>query len=256
MAYNQIRLDPSCYRYQQYLWQTNLDPSEPAVIMIVRTLIYGVCPSGNQLFAGFEKIADYCIEHYPQHAAGAMALKDDPYVDDIVHSDLDDENARSTASSLDFVLQRAGMNVKAYTYAGSPHAEEVSSDGVHVGLVGLLWDPLNDMIGIDIKELFFGKAKRGVLPERVIENVKEALQRNFTRRNMLGKVAGVFDPSGLVTPVTSRLKLDLHDLCCDKLDWDDDIPEPYMEKWLQNLDDIQSLKEVRFRRTIIPPDGY
>ena len=51
MAYNQIRLDPSCYRYQKYLWKDNLDPSQPVKIMIVRTLIYGVKSSGNQLFS-------------------------------------------------------------------------------------------------------------------------------------------------------------------------------------------------------------
>ena len=205
--------------------------------------------------SGFEKIADYCIEHHLEHTAGALALKNDPYVDDVIHSDSDDVTARSTATSLQFVLQKAGLTVKAYTYAGSSPDEEVSSDGVHVGLVGLLWDPLNDVIGIDVKELFFGKTRRGLLPERVTGCVKEALQRNFTRRNLLGKVAGVFDPSGLVTPVTSRLKLDLHDLCRDQLDWDDNIPELYLERWLNNLDDIQALKEIRFRRTVIPPDA-
>ena len=59
---------------------------------------------------------------------------------------------------------------------------------------------------------------------------------------MLGKVAGVYDPTGLVTAVTSRLKLDLHDLCLENLGWDDQIPDSYLEKWLANLDDIQSLK--------------
>ena len=86
MAYNQVRLDPSCYRYQKYLWKDNLDPSQPVTIMIVRTLIYGVKSSGNQLFSGFSKLAYYCIEHFLDHEAGAQALKDDGYVDDVIHS--------------------------------------------------------------------------------------------------------------------------------------------------------------------------
>ena len=255
MAYNQVRLDPSCYKYQKYLWKDNLDPSKPVKIMIVRTLIYGVKSSGNQLFSGFSKVADYCIEHFPDHEAGAQALKDDGYVDDVIHSDDTQDISNSTAASLNFILGTAQLSVKAYTFAGSPPAPEVSKDGIHVGLVGLSWDSEQDIVGLDVKELYFGKAKRGVLPELVSGDIRASLRRNFTRRNMLGKVAGIFDPSGLATAVTSRLKLDLHDLCLENLGWDDPIPESYLEKWLLNLEDIQELREVRFRRTVIPPDA-
>ena len=255
MAYNQVELDPSHYRYQQYLWKPDLNPSCPVVIMVVRTLIYGVKSSGNQLFSGFESVADYCLEHFPEHSGGALALKQDGYVDDIIHAADSHEAAVSTANSLDFVLQSANLAVKAYTFAGSPPSEVVSKDGVHVGLLGMVWDSAQDILGIDIKDLYFGKSKRGVLPELVSGNIRDALQRNFTRRNLLGKVAGIYDPIGLVTPITSRLKLDLHDLCLENLDWDDNVPDSYLEKWLVNLQDIQDLKEIRFRRTVIPLDA-
>ena len=255
MAYNQVRLDPTCYRYQKYLWKDDLDPSQPVKIMIVRTLIYGVKSSGNQLFSGLSKVADYCVTHLPEHQAGAQVLREDGYVDDIIHSDTTLEIARSTAASLDVVINQAQLSVKAYTFSGSPPSPEVSKDGVHVGLVGLLWNPEDDLLGLDIKELYFGKAKRGVLPELVSGDIGETLRKNFTRRNMLGKVAGIYDPTGLATAITSKLKLDLHDLCLENLGWDDQIPDSYLEKWLTNLDNIQSLKEVRFRRTIIPPDA-
>ena len=255
MAYNQIRLDPSYYRFQQYLWKPDLDPDQPTVIMVVVTLIYGVKSSGNQLFAGLGQVADHCEEHYPEHSAGAQVLRSDGYVDDIIHAADDLPTAKSTADSLDFVLKTANLSVKAYTFSGSPPAPEVSKDGIHVGVVGMLWDPEKDTISIDIKELFFGKSKRGVLPEVVSGDIGEALRNNFTRRNLLGKVAGVYDPVGLVTPITSRLKLDLHDLCLENLDWDDPVPESYLEKWISNLNDIQSIKELKFRRTIIPPDA-
>jgi len=255
MAYNQVELDPSNYRYQQYLWKPDLDPSCPVEIMIVRTLIYGVKSAGNQLFSGFESVADYCLEKFPEHSPGAIALKQDGYVDDIIHAADSHDVAVSTANSLDFVLQSANLAVKAYTFAGAPPSEAVSKDGIHVGLLGMVWDPAQDLLGIDIKELYFGKSKRGVLPELVSGDIKDALRRNFTRRNLLGKVAGIYDPIGLVTPITSRLKLDLHDLCLENLDWDDKVPDSYLEKWLVNLQDTQGLKEIRFRRTVIPPDA-
>ena len=255
MAYNQIQLDPSHYRYQQYLWKENLDPNMPTVVMIIKTLIYGVRSSGNQLFAGFEKLAEDTILNLPELTAGAIVLRDEGYVDDILHAAITQLMARLAAESLHSVLRRAGLTVKAFTFAGSPPPAEVSADGVHVGTVGLMWAPEEDILRLDIKELYFGKSKRGVLPELVVGDVTEALKRNFTRRNCLGKVAGIFDPAGLATPVTSRLKLDLHDLCLENLGWDDQIPDTYLEKWVRNLDDIQRLREIKFRRTVIPPDA-
>ena len=40
MAYNGIKLKPTHYRYQKYLWVEDLNPENPVKIMIVKTLIY------------------------------------------------------------------------------------------------------------------------------------------------------------------------------------------------------------------------
>jgi len=71
----------------------------------------------------------------------------------------------------------------------------------------------------------------------------------------VGKVHGVFDPLGLVTPITANFKLDLHDLCFRKLDWDDEVPEILLPTWVSNLETIQELRKIKFRRTIIPANA-
>jgi hypothetical protein len=67
--------------------------------------------------------------------------------------------------------------------------------------------------------------------------------------------ARVFDHLGLATPVTANLKLDIHDLCVRKLDWDDPAPPELLDRWVKNMNTIQGLKEVRFRRSVIPIDA-
>ena len=254
-AYNQLQLDPSCYRYQKFLWKEDLIATNPTVEYIIATLIYGVRPSGNQTQAGFGKVADYALEHFPEHADGAHALKDSCYVDDVLKSDVSDAAARSTAASLDFTLKLAGMEVKSYTYSNEKPAEDVSADGVHIGVVGLNWDSERDLLGIDVKPLYFGRTKRGKLPELVTGEILPALKRNFTRRNLLSKVAGVFDPLGLVTPITSRFKLQLHSLIELQLGWDEKVPDSYLEDWMQSINDMQDLKNLRFKRAVIPQDA-
>lgn len=254
LAYNQVQLHPDHLRYQRFLWKEGLELSSPTVDHVIGTLIYGVRPAGNQQGVGCHRVADHAIAVHPQHTAGAKALKK-AYVDDVAEACRNLLTARSIAASLDFTLKLANMEVKRYTFSGETPGPEVSADGVHVGVLGMLWGPLEDLLGVDIKPLYFGKCKRGKLPELVVGNFLTALKRNFTRRNMLGKVAGVFDPLGLMTPITSRLKLNLHDLISLKLGWDDKIPDDHLEAWTRNLEDIQEIREVKFRRTIIPDDA-
>jgi len=147
------------------------------------------------------------------------------------------------------------MGVKAFTFSGEKPPESVSADGVHVGLLGYLWDPKDDKIKLDIKELYLEKPKRGKLPELVKGDISQALQKSFTRRTLTGKVAGVFDPLGLASPITSKFKLDLHELCQRKLDWDDQVPGELLSTWVDNLEKIQDLRKISFNRTIIPADA-
>ena len=256
MAYNNLKLHHDHLRHQLYLWKEDLDPSSPTILMAVNTLIYGVRPVGNQLGAGLEQVADHVQQHHPQHAAGADAVRRDRYVDDILRGAESKAAARTVAASVDFLLSQASMSVKTYTFSGDVPDPEVSADGVHVGALGLLWDPKLDIISVDVKPLFFGKIRRGKRPDPVTGDIREALEANFTRRNLLSKVAGVYDPLGLLTPVTSKFKLDLHDLCVElRLDWDDRVPEKYLDVWVQNLTTIQQLSEVKFCRTVVPEDA-
>lgn len=255
MAYNGVKLRVEHYKYQRYLWKEDLNPENPLMVMIVRTLIYGVRPSGNQTMAGFDKLSEHCKLNHPEHSKGAEVLSEDAYMDDIIHSEDSPEECRSVAESLDFTLDLGSMTVKAYTFAGTPPSELVSADGETVGLVGMLWNPVDDTIAIDIKELYLGKPRRGKLPELVRGDIGSALKNVFTRRVVVGKVAGVYDPLGLATPVTARFKLNLHVLCKLKLDWDDKIPDCYLENWVRNLEDIQKIREIRFRRPVIPAEA-
>ena len=255
LAYNQISLDPNHLKFHKFLWKENLLDESPVELYVVMTMIYGVKPVGNSLVAGFSKLCSHVEKNHPEHASGADALRNSAYVDDVAHSDDSLLQSKKTAESLNFTLGLGNIQVKGYAFSGEDPPPEMSPDGEHVGLVGLAWAPKKDLLSIDIKPLYFGKPKRGKLPEFVRGDILSSLKVNFTRRNMLGKVASVFDPIGLVTPVMSRFKLDLHDLVTLKLGWDEKVPDEYLERWVRNLTDIQDLKEVKFRRAIIPANA-
>ena len=255
MAYNGVKLHPEDYKFQRYLWRQDLDPANPVVEMVVKTLIYGVRSSGNQTIAGFNVLADHCIEEFPEHSAGAYVLKNEAYMDDLMDSEDSLEMCQQVAADITFTLGLGSMGVKAFTYSGSKPEEIVSADGERVGAVGYHWKPEEDTLSLNIKDLYLGKVKRGKRPELVTGDIGDALKLKFTKRIITGKVAGVYDPLGLATPVTAKYKLDLHELTRLQLDWDDPVPLELLDTWVDNLENMQELKTISFRRTIIPSNA-
>ena len=254
MAYNGTKLKPEHLTYQKYLWQDQLDPAAPVEVMHVATLIYGVKSSGQQCQAAIEKLADHHLDA-GIHQMGAEALKDTTYVDDILSSQDSHEKCKTVAADIEIILQKGSMKVKSFSFSGAAPAECVSADGTHVGLAGYLWATEADIIKLDIGPVRLGKAKRGRRPDPVLGDIKAALSQVFTKRTLTGIVAGIFDPLGLVTPITAGLKLDLHELCALRLDWDDAVPQELLDKWVENIHRIQDLQGVHFCRTIIPEDA-
>lgn len=255
MAYNNVNLEPHHYRFQKYLWLDNLDTLNQVTTYIVRTLIYGVKPSGNLTIEGFNILADHAISNYPSFAVGAQALKEDAFMDDIVTGCDSVKDIESISEGIAFTLGLGSMNVKGFTVAGTQPSEAVSNDGESVGLLGYTWYSRCDEIALEKQELFLGKVRRGKRPNPVKGSIKEALRLRFTRRTLLSKAYGVFDPLGLLTPLTAGLKVDLNELVRLKLDWDDQVPDEYLDCWVRNLENIQAAREIRLRRTIVPPDA-
>ena len=255
MAYNQIQLEPSDFRWQKYLWVDNLDPTKPVRTRIMRTIIYGVKPSGNQTAEGLEQVAQYVIDNHPEHADGAHVLKSKTYVDDVSDATTTDNHLDKLTTGVKFCLDLAGMEAKSFIRSSAVPEDTVSKDGTHVGYLGYKWAPLADTLSLDVKPLFFGKVKRGKRPAPVDGDIEEALSRNFTKRIILSKVAGIFDPAGIYTAVTAKFKADYHDLLVDASGWDDGLPTNLLPTWVTNIKMMQSLANVSFPRSVIPPDS-
>ena len=85
---------------------------------------------------------------------------------------------------------------------------------------------------------------------RVTLNSKPA-----TRRGVLSVVSSVYDPLGFVAPFILPAKKILQELCQEKqLDWDDEIPIAYQNRWSKWKDDLHILEQLLIKRSLIPPD--
>ena len=250
MAYNAIKLAPEFLQFHKYLWIPGLDENIPPEIMVILTLIYGVKSAGNLTMAGFQLVAETAAAAGTEFKLGADALKNNSYMDDLFKAYLEFVTRDLATVSLEKTLEFGSMGVKAITKSGQPPCDKVSVDGETVGLVGYVWYVEEDMLGLDIKPITLGKAKRGKPAPPVEGDVKTALADKFTRRVIAGRVAAVFDPLGLAAPITGRLKLDLSEVCKNSTDWDSPLPPELLDRWVANLADIQRLQDFRVPRNV------
>lgn len=82
-----------------------------------------------------------------------------------------------------------------------------------------------------------------------------AAEKPYTRRGILSVINSLYDPLGLVAPVTIRGKMILRKIVTDSSDWDSPLPEQYRSEWESQNTELQYLEEVNIRRTYIEHDA-
>nr|XP_054587464.1 uncharacterized protein LOC129152993 [Nothobranchius furzeri] len=76
----------------------------------------------------------------------------------------------------------------------------------------------------------------------------------LTRRGVLSTVASIYDPLGFIAPFVLLGKQVLKQMCKDKVDWDEEIPDYLRPQWESWITDLPELADVQIKRCYIPPD--
>ena len=245
--YNSVKLNESDWVYQLCLWEENLDPHKEPVDKAIKTAIYGVKSSGNQPEHGLRQTAQLQKEEYSRvHEI----VKCDVYIDDCMSGEDSVDDAHQSADQLEIVIARGGYILKGFTFSGKTPLSDLSSDGESINVAGMRWYPESDLIQLDASEINFAKKNRGKLSSHTME-----VPAKLTKRLCAGLVAKCFDITGIITPITAGLKIDLHEFPKRGVQWDDVIPDDLRGVWKSNFLMMQEISTMRFKRTIIPEDA-
>ena len=82
----------------------------------------------------------------------------------------------------------------------------------------------------------------------------ELKDRPFTRRGILASISSIYDPLGLAAPFLLTGKQILEELCQDKTDWDEAVPETIRLRWEKWRGGLHTLVEMKIRRCYKPDD--
>ena len=98
--------------------------------------------------------------------------------------------------------------------------------------LGVFWNVESDSFGFQIK-------------------VKD---KPVTKRGILSVTSSIYDPIGLASPFILKAKIILQNLCKQKLDWDEPIPESDARKWQEWIEELPKLEQIRIPRSHRPKD--
>ena len=76
-----------------------------------------------------------------------------------------------------------------------------------------------------------------------------------TKRSILSQISKVFDPLGLLLPVTTKGKLIMKELWGLNLSWDAEVPEKLQKDWSKHCSDLLQLSSINLSRSCINFDS-
>ena len=246
--YNKVLLHPSYWRYQLYLFSPELAPGVPPLWKVIKTLIYGVRPSGGLAECALRKIVELCKTDFPL-AYGPIMY--DTYMDDCASGTPSWEESVRVMDEIENSLSNGGFTLKGYSMSGEDPLEHLSADGKSVSVLGQKWFPKGDFIKLNVGKLNFNRKLRGRKQSENAGIIPDLL----TLRHCVSRTSEVYDPRGLVAPILAGFKVDtnlLHRVCKG---WDDPIPVELKELWASNFDLIDEIGNIEFHRAVVPEDA-
>nr|CAI5862640.1 unnamed protein product [Callosobruchus analis] len=235
----QIRVSPEDRDYQRLLWRF----SHADAIQEYRfnTVTFGVTSSPYLAIRTIKELAKLEKQKYPE---ASRVLLEDIFVDDICAGADSIESALALQKDLIALLKSGCFELKKWASNDARLLTNLSQDecqipmsldkenSIALKVLGLQWDPKSDT-------LFFSYS---------------VSDKPCTKRNILSNIASIFDPLGLITPISFLTKCIMQKLWILKVGWDDPVPKPISDLWTQFQMELPLLSKISFPRYIFSRD--
>lgn len=225
----------------RFFWLTGPPDAEDTKQCTLRMtrVVFGVSSSPFLLAATIRAHLD---KYQKDHPHTINLLKDTLYVDDLIASARDAEDAYTVTAEAKEILAAAGMNLCKWTTNSSElrakwvqgefeFAPESEAHGCVLKVLGLVWRPDTDDFVFDFKHLM-----------SIFQD------RKNTKRSVLRSSAKMFDPMGFLTPFTIRVKCLFQDMWQRGISWDEELPDDLSCIWQQWCVELLQIHQISIPR--------
>ena len=233
--YRQVSINPCQRDFLRILWRNH--PDETLSHIRLTTVTYGTKPAA---FLATRCLKELSFEFRDTYPLAAEILDRDCYVDNILTGAqtleeilaLHDQLMKITSAGC-FPLRKWCSNNPIFMKNVNDELRETSIDFSPnslstISTLGLSWSPINDN--------FVFKFDFPI--------------NQATKRSIVSETARIFDPLGLLAPLTIRAKIIIQLLWLRKMEWDTNLDLEIMERWNNFRFELNKRSEIFIPRQI------
>lgn len=240
--YRQILIHPDDRDYQRILWR--FSPEGPIDEYRLCTVTYGTSAAPFQALRTIRELAMVDGVSFP---IAAKILLNDTFVDDVLSGANSIPEALECQQQLiqlcscaQFELRKWASNSIEVLHAISEDSRAMSlsvffdaNENADLKILGLKWDPLSDTFSFQTQLTI----------------------KRPTKRSILSDIARVFDPIGLLSPITLWTKTIMQRLWTEGIGWDDPVSDEISQQWSRYESELPLIATLFIRRRLTYDDA-
>ena len=237
-AFLHVKLHESDMDYTRFLWLSDItNPSGELATYRFKVVPFGTTSSPFMLNATL----DLHLSKFSSPVASDM--KANLYVDNLISGCNSEDEVIEYCKQARRIMNEARFNLRSWSSNScrlrSVIIEDNSNDpNTIVNVLGLRWDTLKDTISFT--------------PRNFLSLTSTQL---VTKRKILRDSAQIYDPLGLLAPVTVKAKILVQTLWKRKLDWDEPLDQELTKEWSTIADDIVEATSIIYPRLYFTPNN-
>ena len=234
-AFLRIGLQPEDRDYTRFLWFQDPFNAKPDVVAYrFKSVLFGACCSPFLLQA--------TIDYHLQKSDDPLAevLRKSFYVDNLQGGSDNGQTLCALYESANRLLQQANMPLRMWVSNNPELIERIRKyDPDYIPpeattLLGQRWDVSQDLLGFKSPVWIDGP---------------------LTKKTLLSRLHAVFDPLGILSPITIRGKILLKEAWATKLGWDEPLPESLAKQWSVLSGDLKKVEEIWVPRMVFAEES-
>ncbi|XP_055308454.1 uncharacterized protein LOC129572515 [Sitodiplosis mosellana] len=232
--YRQIRVDESQTHLQRILWRES--PDQPIKEFELSTVTYGTAVAP---FLATRTLKQLSIDGSNEFPIASPVLREDCYMDDVLSGADSVEEAAMLSEQLTDLMKSGQFRLRKWSSNSYellnriPKEErEINSINGITKTLGICWSTDTDELAINVSLDL------------------DAVPR--TKRQLTSEIASLYDTLGYICPVVIMGKQILQKIWRheSKIEWDDSIPQEFVDEWQKVKAEIKFIADLRIPRWV------
>lgn len=244
-AFLQFKIDPSQRTFLHFFWPLGISENPDAPIRGIwgTVLDFGLICSPWLHCQGLRFYLESEISKNPSDSQFIREIIDHFYMDDIVAGATSLKQAKARVDTLFKVFSAGHFPLKKWAtnnaelgkyiddHTPLPSTRVVYSDN-QFKILGIRWKQNSDELGVFVRN-----------------EISELITHKPTKRHLLKGLAQIFDPLGILSPITVKAKMLRQKLWVKKVDWDVELSGELYDSFLDFTKELQSSGSLSIDRS-------